>query len=57
LKSCVANAAKENAILVFEDEKALEVYSFEDSEGEICGPFSFNELQEKFARYFTPDCT
>eukprot|EP00892_Ulva_mutabilis_P005535 jgi/Ulvmu1/3353/UM156_0010.1 len=42
--------AKAHALVHFEEEKALEVYSFEDADGDICGPFSFNELQEKYAR-------
>lgn len=51
MKSCPScDAVQKNALLAFEEEKSLEVYSFEDSEADICGPFSFNELQEKFAR-------
>lgn len=44
------NAARENCLVAFEEEKELEVYSFEDSLGNICGPYSFNELQDKFSR-------
>jgi hypothetical protein len=39
-----------SALVAFEEEKAFEVYSYEDTAGDICGPFSFNELQEQFAR-------